>query len=372
MNEKQIAFIICANDQLKLNECLMYLSFLKVPDGFSTDVITIGDAPGMCAGYNAAMNESDAKYKVYLHQDVFITDRDFLLKLLQIFYTDSQIGMVGAVGAPRLDCRGIMWETPRVGNLTGVIINHYDFGFHENEIIDVDCIDGLLMATQVDVPWREDVFTGFDFYDASESFEFKKQGYRVVVQDVADDGIIHDDGVLNVLNYEKWREIFVEEYKDFLSPVSYADSHGITSILDQLQILYSRRDEYQRIFDDLSSLMETGLASHDIKTIYIFARIIDSQMDICQYSNTLMNLYDISLIVFKELEAGKQADFIGDVHSVREALDKFQKCRHMVIRQRLSVPDPYMKEADEYLDCETNAISKKVIDDLVDAKIGIR
>ena len=60
VNEKQIAFIICTNDQLKLDECLMYLSFFRIPEGFSTDVITIDDAPGMCAGYNAAMKESNA------------------------------------------------------------------------------------------------------------------------------------------------------------------------------------------------------------------------------------------------------------------------------------------------------------------------
>ena len=27
----------------------------------------------MCEGYNKAMAESDARYKVYIHQDVYIT-----------------------------------------------------------------------------------------------------------------------------------------------------------------------------------------------------------------------------------------------------------------------------------------------------------
>ena len=56
----------------------------------------------MCAGYNAAMRDSDAKIKIYMHQDVFIADKDFLLKLLEIFDSDSHIGMVGMVGALRL------------------------------------------------------------------------------------------------------------------------------------------------------------------------------------------------------------------------------------------------------------------------------
>ena len=37
------------------------------------------------------------------------------------------------------------------------------------------------MATQYDVPWREDLFDGFDFYDVSQSFEFRKAGYTVGV-----------------------------------------------------------------------------------------------------------------------------------------------------------------------------------------------
>lgn len=36
---------------------------------------------------------------------------------------------------------------------------------------------------------------------------------------------------------------------------------------------------------------------------------------------------------------------IIDTRTVGEAFNKFQKCRQMVMRQRLSVPDPYLKEA---------------------------
>ncbi len=34
---------------------------------------------------------------------------------------------------------------------------------NQKTFIPVECIDGLLMATQYDVPWREDLFDGFDF-----------------------------------------------------------------------------------------------------------------------------------------------------------------------------------------------------------------
>lgn len=78
MNDNKIAFIICTNNQLYFNECCYYINRLLLPEGFERDVIGIEDAPSMCAGYNAGMQSSDAKYKVYLHHDVFIKEPKFI------------------------------------------------------------------------------------------------------------------------------------------------------------------------------------------------------------------------------------------------------------------------------------------------------
>ena len=72
MNEKEIAFIICVNDENEFKEALNYIDALNVPEGYHTDVIAVREAPSMAAGYNAAMQSSNAKYKIYIHQDVFL------------------------------------------------------------------------------------------------------------------------------------------------------------------------------------------------------------------------------------------------------------------------------------------------------------
>ena len=77
MNHKKITFILCVNDDTEFSECRFYLDRLILPEGFEKDIITIEEAPSMTAGYNAGMQSSDAKYKVYLHQDVFIIYKDF-------------------------------------------------------------------------------------------------------------------------------------------------------------------------------------------------------------------------------------------------------------------------------------------------------
>lgn len=47
-------------------------------------------------------------------------------------------------------------------------------------IREVHAIDGMIMITQYDVEWRKDIFDGFDFYDISQSLEFKNMDTRLV------------------------------------------------------------------------------------------------------------------------------------------------------------------------------------------------
>ena len=66
LDNQKICFIICYNQEIYLEECLVYLQNLHIPDGFSTDLLTILDAPSITEGYQAAMEESNAKYKIYM------------------------------------------------------------------------------------------------------------------------------------------------------------------------------------------------------------------------------------------------------------------------------------------------------------------
>lgn len=76
----------------------------------------------------------------------------------------------------------------------------------------VEAIDGLLMATQYDIPWREDLFDKWDFYDVSQTQEFIRKGYKVVVPNTGKPWVIHDDGFVNLKNYYEERKKFVKEY----------------------------------------------------------------------------------------------------------------------------------------------------------------
>ncbi len=212
-NNKKICFIICVNNDQYEQECINYISRLNIPDGYEIEQLSVREASSMAAGYNEAMGSTDAKYKFYLHQDTFIVNNDILYDILKTF-EDESIGMIGMVGTKAMPQSGIMWDGKRIGHIySNHVLNTTEFFEYDSKsLTDVDAIDGLLMITQYDIKWRDDIFTGWDFYDASQSFEFRQHGYRVVVPYMDKAWCIHDDGILNLEKYFEWRDIFSQEY----------------------------------------------------------------------------------------------------------------------------------------------------------------
>lgn len=220
LNDKKICFIVCVNNSRCWEECLLYLERLVIPEGYDVDIITIEDAKSITSGYNEGMKASDAKYKIYMHQDVFITDIYFLQEMLDVFDIDESIGMLGIVGTYKMPSDAVMWNADRVFgiyckyNLNTDLCYQYIKPQKEN-IAYVDVIDGLLMATQYDAEWREDIFKEWDFYDASQSMEFHRKGYEVVVPQLNKPLCVHDDGyILKLGNYDENRKKFLKEYGD--------------------------------------------------------------------------------------------------------------------------------------------------------------
>ncbi len=214
MNSREIAFISCVNDEQEYAECVYYLERLYVPEGYRIDRICIQEAPSMAAGYNAAMESSDAKYKVYLHQDVFIRNRNFITDMLNLFSCDERIGMMGVIGKKRPGTTALgmsEWDAGKVIYDNVIVVGDE---IPENErFVEVSAADGLLLATQYDISWRDDIFDGWDFYDFSQCMEFRKAGYKVVVPQQEDVWCCHDAVTSNLARYFDYYERFLQEYK---------------------------------------------------------------------------------------------------------------------------------------------------------------
>lgn len=229
MNDHKFAFIICTNDAIFLEECIHYIDHLVIPEGYEIDLLTITDAACITQGYNEAMCASDAKYKIYMHQDVFILNKNILRDLLSIFASDPQIGMIGMVGCERISPDGIMWHTDRTGNIymhhpqpSYPALSDYRYSTADGYEY-VAQVDGFFMATCHDLPWDTDRLDGWDFYDAFQCMRFLLEGYKIVVPCQRHPWCMHDDnGILSLFHYDHYRQIFLQVYTQFLGK-SYAE-----------------------------------------------------------------------------------------------------------------------------------------------------
>lgn len=224
MDDHKFTFILCTNDALLLEECIHYIDHLVIPEGYDADLLTITDAGSITQGYNEAMLSSDAKYKIYMHQDVFILNKYLLCDLLSIFESDPQIGMIGMVGYEKVSADGIMWHARRSGNLYMRTpgspyprLSSYRYSMAQDGYGLAAEIDGFFMATSRDLLWDTDKLDGWDFYDAFQSMRFLSEGFKIAVPCQVHPWCMHDDNRFpSLFHYDHYRQIFLRTYSHHL------------------------------------------------------------------------------------------------------------------------------------------------------------
>ena len=224
LDDHSICFISNVNNEAEYEGAKNAILELEIPSGYKVEILGVRHAASMAAGYQQAMEASNAKYKIYLHQDVFVINPRLISNLLNIFQSDIKVGMVGVAGAAKLRQDQPAWWISELSTLFGtcytrlseneMVRNYYgEVPGGPGAYVHVAAIDGLFMATQYDLPWRADLFHGWHFYDISQSREFINAGYKVVIPHQQEPWVIHDCGgkPLDDSYYENMR-IFKENY----------------------------------------------------------------------------------------------------------------------------------------------------------------
>jgi GT2 family glycosyltransferase len=196
LNSQVIAFLTLVNNEAQYATCLRYIDALQIPVGYSVEKIAVYGATSMAEGYQRAMESSTARYKLYVHQDVYLVHRGLLPELLRLFHMYPRLGMVGVVGATRLPTKAIWWmnngfhsygrlrEYFRPGGfpaslyIRGRILHFSRFRSVVGDYQPAAVVDGLFMATQYDLPWVNSL-GGFELYDHVQALEFIKSGLEV-------------------------------------------------------------------------------------------------------------------------------------------------------------------------------------------------
>lgn len=385
VQDHKICFIACTNDADALKECKLYIERLFVPEGYQTEFIAIEHAPSMTSGYNAGMSASDAKYKIYLHQDVYIINRWFLYDILLIFHSDDGVGMIGMMGTYKLGAEGVIWSQGAVGNpmqrsdLRRLQENvlHVDqseealreiFSTSGTSVI-VDAADGFLLATQVDIPWRDDIFDGWDFYDCSQAMEMKRHGYVTVVPQMAMPWCMHDDGrVLNLIRFDHYRKRFLKEYKKELEHAKPTDA------VKELVPLYEASEKRAPLITvrskEFQEKINVRLTSQNVdEFLKLWQELSDKKFNFLRVGTQMY--YQIMLIlqaVDAEKNQNEAQTFIQCCHTADELFHKFEMTNYMLHRIELLDGEP-QEEAYQWL--YTHNISDTFCDVLLQSELMI-
>lgn len=216
-----LSFIICVNDDAQFDRCVSYIKSADLT-GIEYEIKPVYDAKSMTSGYNYGMYNAQGKYKIYMHQDTLCTNKKMFKSIISLFRDNLDIGIIGMVGGKDMH-PSMIWSNSKY-IYGGVIENSnnddllpYPTMPFEEDYKEVTCVDGLFIATQYDIKWRDDLFDGWDFYDASQCAEFNRNGYKICVPNMHNEPwVTHDCGPLNLSNYDKYRMKFIKEYsKDY-------------------------------------------------------------------------------------------------------------------------------------------------------------
>lgn len=319
---KKIAFIICVNDECYYQECLFYIGRLHLPEGVELEIYPVRGAASMCQGYQQAMQQSDAAYKVYMHQDVFLINQDFLLRMLKLFEDHPKAGLAGVLGAHQLPVERRFYRSWDVGNVFGC---NEKRAFH-NELCKneqkVTLLDGMLLMTRADFPWREEWLSGWDFYDISMSLEYQQEGYEVWIPAQDQPWCIHDCGYLNLLDYDRAQEEFLRAYKTIMPDYSGQPLVYPPNYREHFALMMELKEQWK-------SLLFLGHI-HELKEM--FQKLEDER-----FFDTEMAILKNILEIIEEESAAKlpaEQGFLYDCGSFAQAYKKYLQVKFWLRRNK--------------------------------------
>lgn len=251
---------------------MSYLDALKVPEGMKKEFFIIEDGVSMAEGYNRAMGQSDAKYKVYMHQDIFTINRMMIESCLHIFTENPEVGMLGVIGCKQLPENGTWWEgSGCIGKTLEdklQLLKLLELGEVKGDYEFVQAIDGQIMITQYDILWREDICKGWHFYDTSQCLEFARKGYKVAVVNQDEPWAIHECGMDFNTGYDAERMTFLEEYGQELGGRDLLKEEKVAILInegrvEEANILLKEYKATSNIYYDTIAILEASI--HSIK-----------------------------------------------------------------------------------------------------------
>lgn len=245
MREKKLAFFVRKSDEVCYSACLESLQALHLPAGYEAELFTLAAESPYAAQANRALTLSDAKYKIYINDDVRLVRSQLIEELLAVF-EDVSIGMVGVLGSQSLPVDGnVLGSDYKRGVVyvpTGRDLSEMRFGeVSEEETADVRFVLPSFFATQMDLPWDEAYETQY-YAVLAQCRTFEESGSRIVASLAKDAWCAYQSRDISFDAEEADRAKFFAKYHPYLNPLETEDAQTVLYACGEGTTLPSWRD----------------------------------------------------------------------------------------------------------------------------------
>lgn len=105
MDDKKIELIVYSASGNFSFDAVKSFGNISAPEGYTLKILPVTGEK--YRAYDEAMNQSDARYKIYLDERAVIQNENLLSDVLKIFQSDDKIGVIGTSGAVELSTHGV-------------------------------------------------------------------------------------------------------------------------------------------------------------------------------------------------------------------------------------------------------------------------
>ncbi|MDQ0205142.1 glycosyltransferase [Pectinatus haikarae] len=258
MDAHEILFIIEQIDGVNYQRCVNSIRGLHIPNGYTAKVKTWkrGDGVNRLQIYNYILQQSDAKYKIYISENTYFSNKNFLLDMLEIFKADETVGLIGVSGIKQIPVlEDDQASTCRYGEYYYLDKSNRIQNCKYNQIASkyetVQSVSNIMLATQHDLLWREELPDMELYYNVSCSMEFIRQKLKVVVPKQLKPWTLDMDKSNSRGNCANFPASFYEKYAVYMNALIHKDrvKHLLYSFGNNSQIMpYCDMNPANKIF----------------------------------------------------------------------------------------------------------------------------
>lgn len=218
MNENKISIIVYRENDVLFERLMESFESVIIPEDYEVELLEVSSGKNKAAAYNEGMNASDAKYKIYIDENVKILEPRIIIQILEKFLMNPEIGAIGMSGAIKVSDRCIAFESfVKCGKLMlqDGEVRAWDIGNGAEDT--TVCLDGFFMATQCDTQWDER-FSKKDslFLYQAQSARIRREKKKLSVLSQNKPYIYVDLSYFSYVLEDKQQ--FIDEYKEEVWP----------------------------------------------------------------------------------------------------------------------------------------------------------